>query len=828
MLAAPVTDRHTTCYHCGTDCPPGNKTVWFDEKAFCCSGCQTVYEILAEHQLCQYYDLNAAPGRARTDAPQLDRLAFLDHPDVAAQLIDFRNDTVAHVTFFVPAIHCSSCLWLLEHLYRLEPGVVQTRVDFLKKQVNLVFNPAQLSLRQVAELLTSLGYEPLISLNDVVRERQKPTYRPLLYRLAVAGFCAGNVMLFSFPEYLGLDDNRFKHLFGILNLLLATPVVFYSGSGYFTSVWKSVRHHVRGRFINIDFPILLGILVAYSRGAYEVLFMNGAGYFDSVTGLIFFLLCGKWFQQRTYDFLSFERDYKSYFPLAVQRLTGTDHEEYVPVADLKKGDRIRLRHGDLIPADGLLYRGEGLIDYSFVTGESVPEPKRAGTLLYAGGRQTGGSIDLEIVRGVSQSYLTQLWNSDTFRKEQTDQSTRNGSAKTFADAVGNYFTATVLTIALLVGAYWYFLMNQPDTAVNAFTAILIIACPCVLSLSYPVVLGHGLRRLGQLGFFLKNADVIEQLTRCTAIVFDKTGTLTAVAASGQSVTETFSVPLTGIERATIRAVVSQSAHPLSRRLTDYLRGCGPVPVENFTELPGQGLIALVDDRLVKIGSVEFVGVPEELPGVDSPGVDSPGVDSPNEGGSVVHVGIGGQYRGSFRFPAQLRPGLTKMLTDLNRPGLTRYLLSGDTDAIRANLRPFFADTNMRFGCSPAAKLRFIEELQQQGHRVLMIGDGLNDAGALKQADVGIAVTDDTLHFTPASDAILEATTLRQLPGFLSYARFGMRLIRFSFGVSLLYNLVGLSFAATGHLSPIVAAILMPLSSATMVLIGTVGMRWRRV
>jgi len=826
MLAAPapVTDIHTTCYHCGNDCPPGNdlpdnETVRFDDKAFCCAGCKTVYDVLSQHQLCQYYDLNTTPGSTRTDTPQLDRLSFLDLPDVAAQLIDFQNDTVAHVTFFVPAIHCSSCLWLLEHLYRIEPGVVQTRVDFLKKQVNLVFDPAQLSLRQVAELLTSLGYEPLISLNDVVREGQKPTYRPLLYKLALAGFCAGNIMLFSFPEYLGLDDARFKHLFGILNLVLATPVVFYSGSGYFKSVWQSLR---RG-LINIDFPILLGILVAYSRGAYEVLFMNGAGYFDSVTGLIFFLLCGKWFQQRTYDFLSFERDYKSYFPLAVQQLTGADHCEPVAVADLKKGDRIRLCHGDLIPADGLLYRGDGLIDYSFVTGESVPEPKQAGTLLYAGGRQTGGSIDLEIVRGVSQSYLTQLWNSDTFRKDQTDQTNRHGSAKTFADAVGNYFTASVLTIATLVGAYWFFYMNQPGTAVNAFTAILIIACPCVLSLSYPVALGHGLRLLSKRGFYLKNADVIEQLTRCTAIVFDKTGTLTEVAANGLSVTETFSTPLTSIERAIIRVVVSQSAHPLSRRLTGYLHDCMPVRVENFTELTGQGLVALADDRLVKIGSAGFVGAPK---------------DQQHKGGSVVHVSLGGQYRGSFRFTAQLRPGLTQMLTDLNRPGRTRlnaarpylssYLLSGDTDATRAYLRPYFTDTAMHFGCSPADKLRFIEELQQKGHRVLMIGDGLNDAGALKQADVGIAVTDDTLHFTPASDAILEAGSLRQLPGFLGYARFGMRLIRFSFGVSLLYNLVGLSFAATGHLSPIVAAILMPLSSATMVLIGTVGMRWRTV
>jgi Cu+-exporting ATPase len=832
----------TSCYHCGNDCAGNNILV--EDKCFCCEGCKMVYTILSQHQLCQYYMIesgeesfrrgNTIKTSNRSQSEQ-SRLAFLDHPDIIAQLLEFSNESIAKVTFYIPAIHCSLCLWLLEHLYRIHPGIQQSRVDFLKKQVHLTYQPDKLTLRQLVELLSSIGYEPLISLNDVVKEQQQPSDRPLLYRLAVAGFCAGNIMLFSFPEYLGLNDQSFRQLFGILNILLALPVVIYSASGYFESVWKSLKKGV----VNIDFPILLGILVAFFRGTYEVLFLTGAGYFDSLAGLIFFLLCGKWFQQRTHDFLSFERDYKSYFPLAVTVLgrrevqdAGSGEqgamapidkvdrqspdapfftlnpissvpEQIVLLSQLRKGDRIRIRNHELIPADGLLYKGKAMIDYSFVTGESEPEAKMPGALLYAGGKQLGEAIELEVVRDVSQSYLTQLWNNDAFRKGNSSR------MLTFADIVGKYFTLTVIMVATVVGLYWY--NEDPSRAINAFTAVLIIACPCALSLSYPFALGSGLRKLSQQKLYLKNAGVIEQMAACDTIVFDKTGTLTNTVQ--HDVQESFLQPLTAYERVLIASLVQQSAHPLSRKLTAYLADSQSFPIDGFAEFSGYGVQGLVDGWFVKAGSRSFVNT-------DYNG----STDAADPAGTTVHISIAQTYRGCFHFSSHYRAGIDTMLQDLRGP-YRLYLLSGDTKSAQTQLKHWFPKAGqMHFNCRPQEKLAFIQHLQARGRRVLMVGDGLNDAGALKQADVGIAVTDDTIQFTPASDAILEASSLNQLPDMLRYTRFGMRLIRFSFGISLLYNLVGLSYAMTGNLSPVVAAILMPISSATMLAIATLGMR----
>ena len=785
-----ITSTH--CYHCGIPCP--DEKIHIQDKYFCCNGCKTVFQILEDSNLCQYYNLEKIAG----NTPKFETFAYLENPIIVNEILDFKNTTIAKVTFYIPTIHCSSCLYLLENLYRINTSIERSDVDFLKKQVSISFQHQTISLRSVAELLTSLGYEPLISQGDVIKEKKYPIERQLLTRLGVAGFCAGNIMLFSFPEYLGLEDVTYKHLFGYLNIFLAIPVVFYSGSGYFDSVYKSLLKRV----INLDFPILLSILTAFSVGIYQVIFNQSAGYFDSVTGLIFFLLIGKWYQQKTYNFLSFERDYKSYFPMAVTQIL-FGKEVSISIGELKKGDKILVRNGELMPADSMLYKGKAEIDYSFVTGESALEQKQLGDFLYAGGRQVGGTLEMEVLKEVSQSYLTQLWNNDTFQK------TQESSIKTFSNIVGKYFTFGVLTLAFSVAIYWYF--QDSSKLLNAFVSILIIACPCTLSLSYPFALGNGMRLLGKQHFYLKNGEVIEKMANCDTIVFDKTGTITKTEKS-------FPIfkgirQLTFFEKQLVASLVSNSSHPISVKIKGILATDELLLIQNFQEFSGKGIKGNFEGLELKLGSKSWLNV-SETPNKSS-----------KVGSSEAYLSINKQYLGYFEIPNAYRQGIEFTIKKLTKKYLT-YLLSGDNDSERQKLAEVFMDKdNLVFECSPQDKLAFIKKLQNEGKKVIMIGDGLNDAGALKQADVGIAVTENTLNFTPMSDGILKGENLTKLPKFLNYSKFGLKLIKFSYTFSFLYNCIGLSFAVQGNLSPVIAAILMPLNSITLVGIASMGMIW---
>lgn len=775
------------CYHCGNKY--GHRSIAIDDKYFCCQGCKTVFEILSQNDLCQYYDIENHPGISLKEANQ-PIFDFLDNIEIKSQIVDYQDDNITKTTFNIPSIHCSSCIWILENFHKLNHAVVESRVDFLKKQLFISFKTNETTFRKIVETLTSIGYEPLINLESNSKTKTDHSNRDLVSKIAVAGFCTGNIMLFSFPEYFGLDafSKDFGQLFTWLNLAFGLPVLFYSGSVYFQSVFQSLKKGI----LNIDAPILLGILASFVRSVIEIVSQTGPGYLDSMSGLVFLLLIGKWFTNKTFNFLSFERNYKSYFPLAVYKLEN-DQEVPISVNNLKKGDKIRIKNNQIIPADALLYRGKAHIDFSFVTGESALVTKNAGDLIYAGGRHKGEAIDLEIIKEVSQSYLTQLWNNPSFDKSHSD---KHKNYQLFTNAVAKYFTIIILLIACAAALYWSF--NDGTKAWNAFTAILIIACPCTLSLSYPMAMGNLLRKLGKQKLFLKNVETIENLAKTNAIVFDKTGTITdpdAFELQWQG------IPLSDFDKTAISCITKSSNHPLSVAIYNYLKTNKFIEIKSFNEFPGKGISAEVQNHTYKIGSHDFIAGQKEI--------------ATNE--TKVHIAVNEDYKGYFSFTNKYKSFLSDLSNTLSKTHQL-HILSGDGNAEQDNLRKLFSDkTEMHFNQSPQQKLDFIKELQNKGKNVVMCGDGLNDAGALMQANVGIAITQDASNFTPASDAILEGNAMENLPTFIKSAKKGMKAVKFSFLVSLVYNGVGLFFAIRGDLQPIIAAILMPISSISVVM-----------
>lgn len=779
------------CYHCGENCE--HEAIRIQDKHFCCQGCKTVYEIINKNDLCAYYDLENTPGINQKQRIRQGKFDFLDDTKIIRELIHFEDETQQHITFYLPQMHCSSCIWILEHLNKINPGVVRSQVNFIKKEVTIIYDYNQTSLKKVAESLTLIGYEPHISLNNADGKKVNKTDTTRMVKLGIAGFCFGNIMMLSFPEYFSLgkiEDSALRQWFNYLNLVLSLPVFFYSASEFFISGFKGLRQ----KFLNIDAPIALAVLITFSRSVYEILLQTGSGYLDSMSGIVFFMLIGRYFQNRTYQSISFDRDFKSYFPLGVIVINSDNSEKQVSVADLKPGDRIKIHHDEIIPADAILFLGKATIDYSFVTGESLAVEKSIGEIVYAGGKQTTGAIELEVVKETSQSYLTQLWNNETFKENKEEQK------KSFIHRISRYFTYALFSVAIAAAIYWAF--QDPSKIWNAITSVLIVACPCALLLSATFTNGNMIRILNKYLFFVKNESVIERMADIDTIVFDKTGTITVQTKSEIHFNGNV---LTDQQNRLIRSLAGQSNHPLSRSVLSCLPFHKALPVKHFNEMKGHGTSAVIDQHFVKMGSALFVTGKNNF--------------SANRG-SKIYVSIDDEFLGCFVMQNNYRKDLQHIISALGSQFRLK-ILSGDNASEEPYLKTVFGvQTEMLFNQKPEDKLNAIKFLQQKGRKVLMIGDGLNDAGALKQSDVGIAISDNTNTFSPACDAILSGKSFSILNELIRYCRKQKQIIFSSFVLSVAYNLVGLYFAVQGDLKPVIAAILMPVSSVSIVLLTT--------
>ncbi|MEO5585635.1 MAG: heavy metal translocating P-type ATPase [Flavobacteriales bacterium] len=778
------------CYHCGEPCIEDH--VREEGKDFCCQGCKAVFGLLRDSGLKTYYELEKRPGTRSVANADEARAELFDLPEVRDKLVEFSEDGITRVTLQVPQMHCSSCIWLLENLDRLEPAVVRSRVRFSEKELSVNFREGDLSLGQLIGLLRKIGYGPQLT-GSAGKSRKEKQDRMLFIRLGVAGFCFGNTMFLSFPEYLGAkpDTEALVWYFSLMKIMLALPVVFFSGKEFFTSAWAGLR----SRTVNIDQPIAVGIVALFSQSLFEAISGSGPGYFDSLAGLVFFLLIGRWFQAFTYRALSFDRDLDDFLPLVVLRRNGTA-EEHVSVAELQVGDTIIVRDQELVPVDGILRKGSGRIDNSFITGEPLPMRKALGETIKAGGRQRGAAIEVEVLLPFAKSHLKRLW------EEQRETGGERPLMPRTMDLLARRFITAVFLISAGAAVYWW--LHDPTRVWTVVTAVLIVACPCALALSMPFAYGHTIRLLGKSGLFLRDADVVERMASVDTVVFDKTGTLTAREAWSMHFE---GAALSAHEQTLVRSLARHSVHPLSAVIYEGSK----VPLTDAVDvedLAGQGVRGTVRGIHVSLGNEAFTHAPAM---------------ERTQGEAYVYFALDGVFRGRFAIRKKAREGMAESVRAV-RDKATTYLLTGDT-TVDAETAAMFAPGQMVTGCTPPEKAAFVNELRKKGGTVMMVGDGLNDAGALQQSDVGVTVSESSAALAPASDAIIDARALHKLPRMLHLGRKAHRIVIASLALSLAYNVVGLSFAVTGNLTPLIAAILMPVSSVTVVSFVSIAV-WR--
>jgi P-type Cu+ transporter len=780
------------CRHCGEPCRVG--AMASRDGDFCCRGCETVFTLLQRAGLGGFYACEIAPGTSQKQADRRDamRFAALDDPAVADRLITFNDGKIARATFAVPSIHCSSCVWLLEQLWRFDQGITRSEVDLLRRAVHVEFNPSFTSLRRVAEHCAAVGYEP--SLSPEHAPSSLPAGRRRLHlQIGVAGFAFGNIMLFSIPRYANGAplDPAFQRTFDLLNVALAIPVLLFSAAPYFRTAWEALR----GRSMAIEVPVALGLAVLFARSVFDIGTGYSEGFLDSFAGLVFFLLLGRLFQQKVFDRIAFDRTYRSFLPLSVrvERSTGV---ELVSLERLQPEDCIHIRPGEVVPADSVLASTNARVDYAFVTGEQTPVAISEGDVVRAGGRAVD-LMRLRVLRDVSHSHLASLWNNPIFAKPKARWLTD------VASRFGGWFTIGAVGLAIAGAVAWW-----PDAGASASvaTAVLIIACPCALTLSAPITLGTAMGLMGRRGLYLKHPAVAFDLSRIDVIAFDKTGTLTE--AGDRHLIESSNLSPRAWSLA--RELANHSTHPVSRAIvtsTSANTDRHAMSVSGIHEMAGHGITGIVDGVPVAIGSAPLAGV---------------NAADPDSRGHRTFVRAGGET-GWVRVSTSVRPGVERAARALARSHRV-HLLSGDHDGERSRWSDIFG-TSVRFRQTPQDKLDFIAASHRAGRHVLMIGDGLNDSGALAAADVGIAVSDETACIVPACDAVVAGDRVADLPAFLRYASRARTIVFICFLVSVLYNVLGLTLALRGQLTPIASAILMPLSSLTIIGLSWGAMQW---
>ncbi|WP_137888024.1 heavy metal translocating P-type ATPase [Pseudomonas sp. 2FE] len=785
------------CYHCGLPVPAGSRfcaAVLSEPREFCCPGCQAVAEAIVAGGLDSYYRHRSEVSANPQALPQQlsDELALYDRPDVQQPFV--RHDgELAEATLLMEGISCAACGWLIEHHLRHLPGVAEARLNLSNHRLQVRWADSQLPLSQLLGELRSIGYAAHPYQADRAAEQLAAENRLALRQLGVAGLLWFQAMMATMATWPEFNIDLSPELHQILRwvaMFLTTPIVFYSCAPFFRGALRDLRT----RHLTMDVSVSLAIGGAYLAGIWTAISGQGELYFDAVGMFALFLLSGRYLERRARErTAAATAQLVNLLPASCLRLDAQGQSERILLSELRLGDRVLVQPGSVVPADGRIRQGQSSVDESLLTGEYLPQARIEGDAVTAGTLNVEGPLTVEVL---ALGHDTRL--SAIVRLLERAQADKPRLAE-LADRAAQWFLLATLLLAAVIGLIWWQL--EPSRAFWIVLAMLVATCPCALSLATPTALTAATGTLHKLGLLLTRGHVLEGLNQIDTVIFDKTGTLTEGRLTLRAIR-----PL-GAENADsclalAAALENRSEHPIARAF-----GQAPQAAEEVTSSPGLGLEGLVAGRRLRIGQPLFVCA---LSGCTVPSM-------PEEPGQWLLLGDSQGPLAWFVLDDRLRADAPALLAACRGRGWQTLLLSGDSSPMVASVAAELGIDQARGGLRPADKLALLQQLHQQGRKVLMLGDGVNDVPVLAAADISVAMGSATDLAKTSADAVLLSNRLEALIQAFGLARRTRRVIIENLLWAGLYNGLMLPFAALGWITPAWAAIGMSLSSLTVVL-----------
>ncbi len=799
------------CYHCGL--PASGASACTGEiagtsRSFCCSGCKEVCHVIYESGLDGFYAKLSV--QENTLAPPPDAPSDLDQYDMEEVQREFVNKLpdggrAAHL--LVEGIHCAACVWLIEKALGNLPGVTRAEVNLARQRLQLEWQPQQVVLSAILRRLVALGYAAVPFDPETAEGQLKRRNRRLLFRMGFAAFGAMNMMWISIALYAGAFsgiDAEYKQFFHWVSFAIATPVLFYSGGPFLVSAWRGlmVRH------LTMDLPIAIGALSTYSYSLWRTLQGNGEVYFDTVATFLFVILVGRYLEAMARrNAASASLHLMELQPRTALLLDESGQEKRIGVRKLAIGDCVLVRPGDKIPADGCVIEGDSHVNEAMLTGESQPVHKSLQSRVSAGTVNGEGVLKVRVEQAGGDTALARI-----IRLVEIAQGSK-ARVQRLADRIVPWFVAVTLLLATVTFAFW--IRSDFDTALLAATAVLIITCPCALGLSTPMSIVVSTGAAARMGVLIRNGEALEDLSRVTHVVFDKTGTLTEgnlrvsrIQVCDPMLNEAQLLGLAG-------ALERNFTHPLAQAIVKEAeeRGLGFAAAEKLQASNGLGVVGHVAGKQLWLGNARWMAqagltIPDDVQ--HSLQVTSTAM------GVAVMLGDKDRVLGVIHLEDRLREGARELLDRLRGQGMGITLLTGDTNRAAHHLQAQLGAMRIVAELLPEDKAREIEILQRQGEKVLMVGDGVNDAPALARADVSIAMESGTDVSMECSDVVLMGSDLRKLPYAIEIGRQALRTIRQNLTLSLAYNVILIPVAMAAWVTPVLAAVAMPISSLLVI------------